>query len=202
MPMDVFFYHLEIEFDFCSKRRNDSGIDDLGFLFIARSDLPKHCFDHSWDGCLIRKNSKPYPIQELCHQFDASSWNKRILPERSTKARRKMRSTWIVAISSHVTWNFTPLKASRVQNVFAKPCTVDGLCVFVITITSIRWISIGNKCQLHWYNLSSKSSNWFVTNWPHWQRKKIKMNDQVTKIDCVKISIGFGFGCDCKELYK
>lgn len=65
-----------------------------------------------------------------------------------------MRSTWIVAISSHVTRNFTPLKASRVQNVFAKPCTVDGLCVFVITITSIRWISIGNKCQLHWYNLS------------------------------------------------
>lgn len=92
---------------------------------------------------------------------------------------------------------FTLLKASRVHWVLYKPCRVAGFWVFNNTITSIRCISIENEYHSHRYNSSANISKWYIKNWPHSQKRKIKVNDQITKIKGIRTSIRFGFGWDC-----
>lgn len=78
-----------------------------------------------------------------------------------------------------------------------------GVCVFAMTITRIRCISIGNKYQSHRHNSLSNRLNWLVTVSPSSQQKNNKSKVQHTISDEIitadEYGLEFYFG-ECKNI--
>lgn len=83
------------------------------------------------------------------------------------------------------------------------PKSSDQFCVFAMTITRIRCISIGNKYQSHRHNSLSNRLNWLVTVSPSSQQKNNKSKVQHTISDEIitadEYGLEFYFG-ECKNI--
>lgn len=79
----------------------------------------------------------------------------------------------------------TFLNCSRLHKTFPKHLITTGSRIFIITIGSNRWISIGSRYQLNWLNAPFSPSKEFVSRWPTSHVKNKTANTIIPqKIDC------------------
>lgn len=88
--------------------------------------------------------------------------------------------------------NFTSLNAFRVHTMFPYPRMCLPFCVFAMTMTKVRCISIENKCQSQRQSSLSNSLNWFDTMSPDSQIEKSSMKAQHIISNEVYRSADFG----------
>lgn len=94
-------------------------------------------------------------------------WNRNKLPLISIKACSINR------------FKLTFLKTSRLHAILPKHSSETDCCVLAKIIGSIRWISIGNKCQSNTSIVKSIFSNASLSRWPSSQSKNTVANAKI-----------------------
>lgn len=80
-------------------------------------------------------------------------------------------------------------KVSRVKQIFPKPSIITESWVYIMNVTYICCVLIGNRYQSQYKNLSSNASNWLFTICPNSDKTKIFPRSAKTNVNVLYTTV-------------